>query len=272
MVRCFQRYNVGVAEQNMIGVAVGLALSGYKVFVYSIANFATQRCLEQLRVDVCYHRAHVVVCAVGGGFTYGAQGFTHHGIEDLAVMRSLPGMTVTAPADPYEVRALVPYLVAHEGPGYIRLGRAGNRVLHETSPASPLGSPICLRDGPDAAIVATGSILEEVLAASAVLAEVGVFVRVLSAPILKPFGDEAFLDLVSGYKLVVSVEEHSLVGGLRDTLAPIFAARKTDARLVSLGVEEMSTFGMIKGERAMRTHCGIDATSIASRVRDELAR
>lgn len=264
--------NVGVAEQNMIGVAAGLALSGCKVFVYSIGNFPTQRCLEQLRVDVCYHRAHVVVAAVGGGFAYGAQGYTHHAIEDLAVMRSLPGMTVAAPADPHETRALVGHLARLDGPGYLRLGRAGDRELHGGPLAGPPLAPLLVRDGRDVAIVATGSILGEALAAAASLAEAGIGARVISAPLLKPFDADAFVALVDGFDLVVSVEEHSLIGGLRDTLAHLHAARRTPARLVSIGVEDMASFGVIRSEPSMRRHCGIDAGSISGRVRRELGR
>ncbi|RTL61517.1 MAG: transketolase [Pseudonocardiaceae bacterium] len=262
--------NVGVAEQNMIGVAAGLALSGCKVFVYSIANFPTQRCLEQLRVDVCYHRAHVVVCAVGGGFSYGAQGYTHHAIEDLSVMRSLPGMTVTAPSDPTEVRALVKHLVANDGPGYIRLGRAGDKILHDGTLAVMPTAPFVMRDGRDVAIITTGSILGEALAATTRLAEAGVSSRIISAPMLKPFAETMFCDLVTDFDVVISVEEHALIGGLRDTLAPLFASRRVPGRLVSLGVGDMATFGVIKGEQAMRRHCGIDADSIVQTVRREL--
>lgn len=263
--------NVGVAEQNMIGIAAGLALSGCKVFVYSIANFPTQRCLEQIRVDVCYHRANVVIAAVGGGFSYGSQGYTHHAIEDLSVMRTLPGMMVAAPADPHETRALVPYLANSGGPGYIRLGRAGDRILHDAPLTVVPNGPVVMRDGADLVIVSTGSIVGEVLDASTRLAEMGIDATVVSLPLLKPLNEVALLELVRDFDLVVTVEEHSLIGGLRDALAPLFASRQIVGRLLSLGVEDMATFGVIKGERLMRKHCGIDAETIASRVAKSLS-
>jgi transketolase len=262
--------NVGVAEQNMIGIAAGLALSGAKVFVYSIANFPTQRCLEQIRVDVCYHRAHVVVAAVGGGFAYGSQGYTHHAIEDLAVMRSLPGMRVAAPGDPHETRALVRHLAGQPGPGYIRLGRAGEPNLHAVPlAATPLG-PQVMRQGDDLALVTTGGILGDALKAADMLAASGIAARVLSVPVLKPFADAAFLEAIAGCPLVVTVEEHSLIGGLRDTVAPVLAAARNAPPLVGMGVGDGATFGVILGQQSMRRHCGIDADSIVRRVRAEL--
>src|SRR5207302_7770276 len=125
-----QFVNVGVAEQNMTGIAAGLALSGKIVFTYSIANFATLRCLEQIRNDVCYHNANVKVVAVGGGLAYGALGSTHHATEDLAIMRALPRMVVVAPGDPVETELLTRAVAAEAGPCYMRLGRAGRSEEH----------------------------------------------------------------------------------------------------------------------------------------------
>src|SRR5262249_54572532 len=122
--------NVGVAEQNLIGIAAGLARCGKVPFVYSIANFPTLRCLEQIRNDVCYHEGNVKVVAVGGGLAYGAQGYTHHGVEDLAVLRVLPGMTVVAPGDPVETRLVTEAIARHPGPCYLRLGKDREPILH----------------------------------------------------------------------------------------------------------------------------------------------
>lgn len=264
--------NVGVAEQNMVGIAAGLALSGCKVFVFSIGNFPTQRCLEQIRVDVCYHGAHVIVVAVGGGFAYGSQGYTHHAIEDLAVMRSLPGMRVVAPADPLEASALVKYLAEIPGPGYLRLGRAGEAVLHDGPMIEPPLAPVQLRKGFDVVLVATGNITVEVLAAADMLASRGFNPRVISASMLKPFDGVAFWRLVEDARLIVAVEEHSKIGGLRDTIAPVLVERAAHPRLVALGVEDGATLGVVRGQDAMRRHCGIDASSIASCVEREYAK
>src|SRR5438093_2694903 len=151
--------NVGVAEQNMTGVAAGLALSGKIVFTYSIANFASLRCLEQIRNDVCYHNANVKVVAVGGGLAYGALGSTHHATEDLAIMRALPRMVVVAPGDPVETELLTRAVAAEAGPCYMRLGRAGERAIHPAHLRLQLGRAIVAREGSDLALISTGGLL-----------------------------------------------------------------------------------------------------------------
>ena len=256
--------NVGVAEQNMIGVAAGLAMTGRKVFVYSIGNFPTQRCLEQIRVDVCYHNAHVVVTAVGGGFSYGQQGYTHHAIEDLSVMRSLPGMRVAAPADAHETTALVRSFVDVAGPAYLRLGRAGEPSYHHAPFSGPIVGPIIVRDGEDAVILATGAILGEALRAADILAESAVSARVVSVPVLKPFSDNALRAVVGTVDVVATVEEHSLIGGLRDTVAHLLLGQGREIKLVAFGVRDGVTMAQTLDQSKMRIHCGIDGASIAA--------
>src|SRR5260221_14766212 len=159
--RCPRQFlNVGVAEQNMTGIAAGLAMAGKTVFTYSIANFPTLRCLEQIRNDVCYHNADVKVVSVGGGFTYGAMGATHHAIEDLAVMRSLPGMVVVAPGDPVEARAATRAVIAYSGPCYVRLGKAGEPTVHTSAIDFELGKTIRMREGRDATLISIGGIFQ----------------------------------------------------------------------------------------------------------------
>src|SRR5947199_5578558 len=158
--------NVGVAEQNMTGVAAGLALSGKIVFTYSIANFPTLRCLEQVRNDVCYHNLNVNIVAVGGGVVYGPLGYTHHAVEDLAIMRTLPNITVVAPGDPVEVRLATRALAARPGPSYLRLGRATDTVVHREEPGFEIGRPLVLREGGDVVLVAIGGVLANVAEAA----------------------------------------------------------------------------------------------------------
>src|SRR5207302_2491203 len=152
--------NVGVAEQNMTGIAAGMALSGKVVFTYSIANFPILRCLEQIRNDVCYHNANVKIVAVGGGLAYGSLGSTHHATEDLAIMRALPRMVVVAPGDPTEAEAATQAVAAHAGPCYLRLGRAGESKVHRGEIDFQLGKAIQLRDGKDLTLISTGGLLE----------------------------------------------------------------------------------------------------------------
>lgn len=259
--------NVGVAEQNMIGVATGLALSGAKVFAYSIANFPTLRCLEQIRNDVCCHRAHVVVVAVGAGFAYGLQGYTHHAIEDLAVMRALPGIRVGVPADRHEAKALVAHFARQPGPAYLRLGRDGEPAFHAGPLLESPERPLVVREGRDVAILVTGTILEEAAGAAELVADLGLSPRIVSIPMLKPLDEAGLMASINGCSLVVTVEEHSLVGGLRDTVAPILAQMRRPPRLLACGVADGVTLGVTYGQKAMRRYCGIDRGAIADRIR-----
>lgn len=156
--------NAGVAEQNMTGLAAGMASEGYHVFTYSIANFPTFRCAEQIRNDVDYHGLPVTVVAVGGGLAYGALGYSHHAVQDYALMRTMPGMTIAAPGDAMEVRACMRWLVANPGPSYLRIGKAGEPVYHDTVPAVSPGRWVPVRDGRgDRALLSTGAALSAAL-------------------------------------------------------------------------------------------------------------
>jgi transketolase len=152
--------NAGVAEQNMTGLAAGMASEGYHVFTYSIANFPTFRCAEQIRNDVDYHGLPVTIVAVGGGLAYGALGYSHHAVQDYALMRTMPGMTIAAPGDAMEVRACMRYLVANPGPSYLRISKAGDPVYHDAPPAVAPGCWVRVRDGEgDRALLSTGGAL-----------------------------------------------------------------------------------------------------------------
>jgi len=218
-----QFLNAGVAEQNLTGVAAGMALMGRIVLTYSIANFPTLRCLEQIRNDVCYHRTNVKIVAVGGGFAYGALGVTHHATEDLAVMRSLPEMTVVAPGDPIEAELATRAIIAHPGPCYLRLGRAGEPVLHDSGVDFELGKAIQLRDGTDLTIISTGGMLTTALDAATQLDVLGISSRVLSMHTLKPLDEDAIAAAARETGAILTLEEHSRIGGLGGAVAEVLA-------------------------------------------------
>lgn len=208
--------NAGVAEQNMTSLAAGLASEGWHVFTYSIANFPTLRCLEQIRNDICYHRLPVTVVAVGAGLAYGNLGFSHHGIHDLAALRPLPYLRILSPADPGEASAAVGWLAAHPGPAYLRLGKAGEKTLHDRPFRE--GAPIRVRDGPGPlALAATGSGLGVALAAAEALAARGTPAAVFSCPWLKPSETATFADLWR-FPRIVTLEEHVGAGGFGSLL------------------------------------------------------
>lgn len=217
-----QFVNAGVAEQNMTGLATGMALSGRIVFTYSIANFPTLRPLEQIRNDACYHNANVIVVAVGGGMSYGAFGMTHHATEDIAILRSLPQMTVIAPGDPTETTAATRKVGEGIGPTYLRLGRAGEPVVHNDPIDWQLGKALVARQGSDGAIISTGAMLATAVAAANQLAEdEGIELRVLSMHTIKPLDDAAIITAAEETGLLLTLEEHSVLGGLGGAVAEV---------------------------------------------------
>jgi len=218
-----QFLNAGVAEANMTSVAAGMALSGKIVFTYSIANFPTLRCLEQIRNDVCYHRVNVKIVSVGGGFAYGSMGATHHAIEDLAVMRALPNLTVVAPGDPVEARAATRAVVAHQGPCYLRLGKAGEPIVHDGPIAFELGKAIRLRDGRHATLITTGGMLKTATLAADRLEAAGISVRVVSMHTLKPLDEQEVLAAARETGACFTIEEHSVIGGLGSAVAEVLS-------------------------------------------------
>jgi transketolase len=258
--------NVGVAEQNMIGVAAGLALSGKTVVVYSIVNFVTLRCFEQIRNDVCYQRANVKIVGVGAGYTYGAQGYTHHGIEDLSVIATLPEIDVIAPGDPLEARLATRAMLARPGPCYLRLGKAGEPPLHSDEPKFERGRMIALRPGQDALIIATGGILAQALEAAERWSTQGKEAAVWSAPWLRPFDYDAIGRAATDFPAILTVEEGVETGGLGAATARILA-QTPNPRALHIGVSispELRPASL--SQEAHRAREGMDATGILARL------
>lgn len=225
-----ERYlNIGVAEQNMAGLAAGLAMLGNTVFIYSIANFPIMRCLEQLRNDVCYHNLNVKVVAVGCGLAYGSHGYTHHGVEDLAVMRVLPNMTVIAPGDPVETRLATRAAAALNGPCYLRLGKANEPTVHAEEPAFAIGQAIEVRQGSQVTLISTGGMLETVVDAARELESLGISTQVLSMPTLSPLDTKSVLSAARITGRIVTVEEHG-PGGLGSLVGEALAEASCGAR------------------------------------------
>lgn len=265
-----QYVNAGVAEQNMTGLAVGLALEGKIAFTYSIGNFPVMRCMEQIRNDVCYHAASVKIVTVGGGLAYGALGISHSATEDLAVMRAMPNMTVVAPNDPAETRAAVRAAVATPGPFFLRLGRAGEPVVHTGAIDFQLGRAIRVRDGADATLVATGGMLKTALDAAAALDAEGVHCRVLSMHTLKPLDVGALVAAAAETGGVFTLEEHSVVGGLGAAVAEcLLEAEIRPRRFKRLGLPD--AFCSLVGDQAwLREALGLGVPAIVRTIRETL--
>lgn len=254
--------NVGVAEQNLTGLATGIALSGRIVFTYSIANFPILRCLEQIRNDACYHRANVKIVSVGGGFSYGALGMSHHATEDLAILRALPEMTVVAPGDPIEVREATRAIAAHQGPCYLRLGRAGEPTIHRSPVDFQLGKAIQVRDGDALTLISTGAMLETSVNVADRLASKGVHVRVLSMHTVKPLDMEAVRSAARDTRAVVTLEEHSVIGGLGGAVAECLA-EEDDLKVLFRRIGIPSSFGSQFGSQDyLRAQSGLSPERI----------
>lgn len=261
-----QFLNAGVAEQNMTGIAAGMALSGKVVFTYSIANFPVMRSLEQVRNDICYHNANVKIVSVGGGMAYGSLGISHHATEDIAVTRALPNLLVVAPGDPVETRLAVQALVTHDGPCYLRLGRAGEPVVYREDPDFKLGEAICLRQGGDLTLISTGGGLANVMRAAEVLKGYGLSARVISMHTVKPLDETAVLRAARETGAIFTVEEHSIIGGLGSAVAEVLLESGVHVRCFKrIGLQ--GTFSSKVGDQDyLRAQYGLDAKGIVSTI------
>ena len=258
--------NVGVAEQEMIGLATGLALEGKTTFTYSIANFATLRCLEQIRNDAAYHGANVNVVCIGGGFSYGALGISHHATEDLAILRSIPDITVVAPCGHWETMAATAAIAQEPGTAYLRLDKsAGDDSAITDSESFTLGRARILRPGTDCAIITTGGILEEVQKAVAELSTKNIAARVISMHTIKPIDVETVMAAATETNALITVEEHTVNGGLGSAVLEVLADHEQFTRVLRIGLE--SGFSSIVGsQQYLRQLYKLDAASIAQRT------
>ncbi len=265
-----QFLNAGIAEQNMTAMAAGMALEGKTVFTYSIGNFPTLRCLEQIRNDCAYHGANVNIVCVGGGFVYGSLGVSHHATEDMAVMRSLPDVAVFAPADRVEARAVTKAVADYPGTCYIRLGRGGERVVRENLDAFEIGKAIPVQQGSRVAIFSTGDIYGEVADAVELLKEKGIVPTVYTFPTVKPLDAQTVFACGETHELIVTCEEHNVLGGLGTAVAEVLAESSVHARLVRLGITG-SYCTTVGDQKYLRRQYGLTGAQIAERILKELA-
>jgi transketolase len=258
--------NVGIAEQTLIGVAAGLAYAGKVPFAYSIAPFVTSRAHDQVRVDVACAGANVKLVGVGSGVSYGTLGPTHHGIDDLALTRVLPGMTVLAPGDPAEAERAAHAAAAHEGPVYLRLGKNGEPALLPADADFRIGRAAELRRGGDVTIASTGTALREATAAADRLAEEGIEATLLHFGTVKPFDGDVLIAAAVRTGAVVTVEEHSIVAGFGSAAAEVLAESGTAAALRRVGLPD--TFAHAVGSRDyLVDHYGLSASDVADTAR-----
>ena len=261
-------YNCGVAEANLVGMAAGMAMCGLRPVTYTIASFMTVRCLEQIRVDVCYHQQPIVIAGVGAGLAYAANGGTHHSCEDISLLRALPHMSVVCPGDAVEVRLALQAAMQYAGPVYLRLGKKGEPVVHQQRPVFAIGKGIVLRAGRDVCLLSTGNMLPVAVEVAEALRRHNVSAQVVSLHTVKPLDEELLTDAFLRFALVVTIEEHSLLGGLGGSVAEWLADRSPQrARLLRFGTAD--TFLHEAGEQEhARKLFGLTAPLIADRTRE----
>lgn len=256
-----QFMNCGVAEQNMMGVAAGMGLSGLRPIVYTIAPFTTIRCLEQIKIDVGYHNSPVIIVGTGSGLSYASLGPTHHSLEDFAIFRAIPNLQVLAPWDAKSLRACLRMAIESSSPTYIRIGKKGETDLSGDNAIPVIGNGLCLKSGSQACILATGTISSEAALAVKTLAEQGVSAELVLMHTVKPFSETAINGLLNRFDALVTVEEHSKVGGFGESVLSLIARSSLQKRIEVLGTSDQF-MPVVGSQEYARQYFEIDADSI----------
>ena len=259
-------YNCGVAEANAISMAAGMALCGLRPIAYTITPFITTRCFEQVRVDLCYNNVPVIIAGVGGGFGYASLGATHHSCEDIAIMRVLPNMTVICPGDAFEVRAAVRAALKHNGPVYIRLGKKGEPLVHEKIPDFRIGKAIVIKNGHDVCLLSTGNMLPIAFDTGKKLDKQEISTQVVSFHTVKPLDKDMLSEIFRKFDLVVTIEEHSLLGGLGGSISEWLADNSPQkARLLRFGTWDLFLH-KVGEQKYAREYFGLSAKALAEKI------
>jgi transketolase len=253
-------YNVGIAEANLMGIGAGLALDGNTPFVSTFAAFASMRAHEQVRTDIAYPNLPVKIIATMSGLSGGVAGPTHQGMEDLGTMRMMPNMTVLAPGDPLQMEQFMRLAYDIPGPVYIRLGRGDDPVIYEDGQKVVIGKAITAQEGNDLTIIACGTVVSEAVTAGKRLAAAGISVRVLDMHTIKPIDADAIIDAAETTGRIITVEDHSVIGGLGSAVAEVIATGGIACRLQRLGVPDV--FGLVGPPDELFHHYGFDADGI----------
>lgn len=264
-------YNCGIAEGNMMGVAAGMALSGLRPIVYTITPFTTTRCFEQIRVDVCYHKAPVIIVGTGSGLSYAELGPTHHSLEDLAILRVLPGMRVVAPCDANELRSALREALNDSAPTYIRIGKKGETKIYPEPPQLKIGKSLLVAAGRDVALICSGTLMGEVIQAAEILKANGISAEVVSMHSVKPLDFDYLLDAQSRFKMIVSIEEHGLIGGLGGAISEWRSHGNHTVKHVMFGTPDEFMHEVGTQEYARHKY-GLTSEQIAKRIIQNLGQ
>lgn len=269
-----QYYNAGICEQNMSSMAAGMAMEGKKVYTYSIGNFPTLRCIEQIRNDICYHNADVTIIAVGGGFAYGALGISHHATEDIAIMRSLPNMRVFTPADAIEARTIIYEAAKLKAPCYIRLNKGGEPNIHQSYTelnGYEIGHAIQLRAGNDVCLMSAGAITIEAINAAETLEPLGISASVYSFPCVKPIDTNVIKECAQRYNYIYTIEEHNIIAGFGSAVSEVIAEENVTTKLIRIGLPDVYS-SIVGSQSYLRRMYHMDSQSILETVLKTIGR
>jgi transketolase len=261
--------NLGVAEQNMASFSAGLAMTGFKVYIYNIIPFILYRCYEQVRNDICYQKLPVVLVGIGSGITYALQGMTHYAVEDLGIAQTLPNLTVISPIDPIEAELAALHSLNSHSPVYIRLAKRGEPYIHKGKNFD-IREPQIIEEGEEIAVVFYGSIGEEVMKAKNILNQEGIYPRIISVPMVIPMDIRKLFSLIEGMKYVITVEEHFVNCGMGAILLRESINRNSDWKIFTLGIVD-KFIHEIKDINGMREYYGISAHTISDYIKQLIA-
>lgn len=259
-----QFVEVGIAEQNIVGIAAGLASCGKKVYVASPASFLSTRSIEQVKVDVAYSNTNVKLIGISGGISYGALGMTHHSVQDIAFMRAIPGIKIVLPADRHETANMIEALVNDDGPVYVRIGRNPVSDVYPSSNYNfQLGKAVKMRDGQDVTLIATGEMVKSALESASILEQQGIFCRVLNMHTIKPVDEQAIIEAAKETGCIVTMEEHSIYGGLGAAVSEV-VVQHCPVPMKILGIPDEPA---IAGKSAeVFAHYGLTGATVAVKV------
>lgn len=259
-------FNAGIAEQNLYAMAAGIALSGKTVCASTFAMFASGRAFEIIRNSIGYTGANVKVCATHAGITVGEDGASHQTFEDLALMRTIPGMTVVNPCDDVSARKLLTQVIEMQGPAYVRLGRAAVPVFYDEDVKLEIGMGHKLKDGKDITIIATGIMVNEAMKAAEILEKDGLDVRVIDIHTIKPVDKDIIIEAARETRGIITAEEHSVIGGLGSAVAEV-TSMYAPCKVIRVG--QMDTFGESGKPTELMAKYGMDADEIVKKAREE---
>ena len=256
-------FNVGIAEQNLMTTALGLSLTGKIPFASTFAVFATGRAYDQIRNSICYQKANVKIIGAHGGITVGEDGASHQALEDISLMRGIPNMTVIVPADYEQMRQAVRFASEYKGPVYIRMSRTDVPCVFDSNYKFDINKAVVLKEGTDVTLISNGDIFAEVLKADEILKENGINAEIINVPVVKPLDSKTILTSVNKTKLAVTIENHSIIGGLGSAVCEVLS-ENSPHKVVRIGIND--SFGQSGTPKELLKYYKLDAEGIANRI------